>query len=215
MQRFDLIIFDWDGTLMDSISKIVDCMQALARELSIAEPTEKAVRDVIGLSMPEAMRALFPDETEATRSGWINRYKAHYQIFNATPSPLFDGVPELLTSLQGASRKLAIATGKGREGLNRILDETRLGAFFHASRCADETQSKPHPQMLHELLAELDVSPERAVMIGDSAFDLQMANNAGVAAIGVDYGTHDRDTLLSVSPLAVVSHPLEILHHLR
>ncbi|WP_338588907.1 HAD-IIIA family hydrolase [Shewanella khirikhana] len=214
MQKFDLIIFDWDGTLMNSIGKIVDCMQALARELEIAVPSEKAVRDVIGLSMPEAMRALFPNESDATRHSWIDKYRAHYLIFNATPSPLYEGVPELLAELHGRGKQLAIATGKARAGLNRILEETGLGPRFHASRCADETQSKPHPQMLHELLAELDVAPERAVMIGDSAFDLQMANNAGMASIGVDYGTHDRQTLLAASPLAIVSNPLALLDHL-
>ncbi|MBT1445638.1 HAD-IA family hydrolase [Shewanella sp. JM162201] len=214
MKQFELVIFDWDGTLMDSISKIVHCMQALAQELEIAIPSEKVVRDVIGLSMPEAMRALFPAETEATRQSWINRYKVHYQVLNATPSPLFDGVHELLDGLAQKQKKLAIATGKGRPGLDAILSQTGLGPKFHASRCADETRSKPHPQMLHELLAELGVCPSRAVMIGDSAFDLKMAHNAGIAAIGVDYGTHDRDTLLAVSPLTVVSHPLELLQHL-
>ncbi|WP_372871689.1 HAD-IIIA family hydrolase [Shewanella sp.] len=214
MQKFDLIIFDWDGTLMNSIGKIIDCMQALARELDIPIPSEKAVRDVIGLSMPEAMRVLFPNESDATRLGWIDKYRTHYLVFNATPSPLYEGVPELLAELNGRGHQLAIATGKARAGLDRILKETGLGPWFHASRCADETQSKPHPQMLHELLIELDVAPERAVMVGDSAFDLQMANNTGIASIGVDYGTHDRQTLLATNPLGVVSHPREILQYL-
>lgn len=214
MQKFDLIIFDWDGTLMDSIGKIVDCMQALAKEVNIAIPSERTVRDVIGLSMPEAMRTLFPHESESTRLGWMEKYRSHYLVFNATPSPVFEGVHQLLDELGRADKQLAIATGKARQGLDRILTETGLGPRFHASRCADETRSKPHPQMLEELLRELNVAPERAVMVGDSTFDLQMAHNAGMAAIGVDYGTHDRETLMAVSPMAVVSHPLEILKHL-
>nr|WP_228290915.1 HAD-IA family hydrolase [Shewanella cyperi] len=213
-RRFDLVIFDWDGTLMDSIDKIVICMQALAQELALAVPSDQAVRDIIGLSMPLAMAQLFPQFSDAERTHMMGRYREHYLVLNGTPSPLFEGVETLLASLREQGYRLAIATGKARAGLERILAETGLGHYFDTSRCADETHSKPHPQMLSEIIAELGVCAEKALMIGDSLHDLNMANNAGIAAIGVNYGAHSAEQLTRAEPLAIISSPIELLTHL-
>jgi len=213
-RRFELLIFDWDGTLMDSIDKIVICMQELAREMALAVPAEQAVRDIIGLSMPLAMEELFPHFSDDERRQMMLRYREHYLVLNGTPSPLVDGVESVLDKLKSQGYRLAIATGKARAGLERILGETGLGHYFDSSRCADETQSKPHPQMLNEIIAELGIAAERALMIGDSLHDLNMANNAGIAAIGVDYGAHSAERLAQASPLAIISSPQELLNHL-
>lgn len=214
MNKYDLVIFDWDGTLMDSIGKIVTCMQAMAADIPVAVPSEQAVRDIIGLSMERALETLFPDHEPEYYSEMIGRYRAQYLEFNATASPLFEGTESLLIELKQQGYQLAIATGKARAGLDRILTETQLGHHFSASRCADETKSKPEPNMIHEILAELDVLPERAVMIGDSIHDLNMANNAGVHGIGVSYGAHSSQILLQAKPQQIVHSPLELLAHL-
>ncbi len=211
MKRYELVIFDWDGTLMDSIGKIVSCMQQTATELSLSVPSETAIRDIIGLSMDEALNVLHPEACTMTREKMIAVYRQHYLQLNQTPSPVFFGVEELLTTLKESGHQLAVATGKARAGLNRVLNETGFMDYFHSSRCADEAKSKPDPQMLHELLAQLNIAPERAVMVGDSIHDLNMANNAGVDAIGVSYGAHNETTLQQANPIAVVDSPLAML----
>ncbi|QFU22473.1 HAD-IA family hydrolase [Shewanella eurypsychrophilus] len=215
MKQYELVIFDWDGTLMDSVGKIVACMQQTALTLDMAIPTEQAVRDIIGLSMGEALSTLYPDGCAELQAEMKEVYSQQYLALNQTPSPLFDGVEDLLTTLNGLGYKLAVATGKARVGLDRVLTATELGGYFVASRCADEAASKPSPEMLLQLLIELDVSPDKAVMIGDSIHDLNMANNAGIDAIGVDYGAHDRDTLSQAKPKAVIRSPIELLKHLN
>ncbi len=214
MNKYDLVIFDWDGTLMDSIGKIVNCMQAMAKEIAVTVPSEQDVRDIIGLSMERALQTLFPDHSQDYYQDMIQRYRAQYLEFNATASPLFHGSEELLVELKQQGYQLAIATGKARAGLNRILTETQLGHHFSASRCADETKSKPEPNMIHEILDELNVPAERAVMIGDSLHDLNMANNAGVHGIGVSYGAHSALKLKQANPVHIVDSPLELLKHL-
>ena len=215
MKQYELVIFDWDGTLMDSVGKIVACMQQSALTLNMAMPTEQAVRDIIGLSMDEALTMLYPDGSAELQVKMKEVYRQQYLELNQTPSPLFDGVEDLLTTLNGLGYKLAVATGKARAGLDRVLTATELGEYFVASRCADEAASKPSPEMLLQLLNELDVSPDKAVMIGDSIHDLNMANNAGIDAIGVDYGAHDKDKLSQANPKVVISSPLELLKHLN
>ena len=215
MKPYELVIFDWDGTLMDSISKIVTCMQQMAQTLSIDTPTEQAVRDVIGLSMEEALKTLYPLKSVLDFEPMINSYKEHYLTLNSTPSPLFDGSAVLLNELRSMDYRLAVATGKGRNGLNRVLTETNLGHYFESSRCADESKSKPNPDMIFELLEELKVKPESAVMIGDSLHDLNMANNAGIDSVGVSYGAHSESTLLLAKPKAIIHQPLELLQVLR
>ncbi|MCE9678359.1 HAD-IA family hydrolase [Shewanella sp. AS1] len=211
MKRYELVIFDWDGTLMDSIGKIVACMQQTAKELSLLVPSEAAVRDIIGLSMDEALNVLHPSACSQTRLKMISVYREQYLQLNKTPSPLFEGAEELLLTLKASGHQLAVATGKARAGLNRVLNETGFIGHFHASRCADEAKSKPDPQMLHELLAQLNVSPDKAMMVGDSIHDLNMAKNAGIDAIGVSYGAHSEVVLQQASPIAVVASPLAML----
>ena len=167
MKPYELIIFDWDGTLMDSVSKIVTCMQQMANALSIEIPSEQAVRDIIGLSMEEAFKTLYPLMPVTDFKPMVNSYKEHYLTLNTTPSPLFEGSEQLLTELSARDYRLAVATGKGRNGLNRVLNETGLGRHFESSRCADESKSKPNPDMILELLEELKVKPAGALMVGD------------------------------------------------
>ncbi|GIU23453.1 haloacid dehalogenase [Shewanella colwelliana] len=211
MNRYDLVIFDWDGTLMDSVGKIVACMQQTANLLDMAIPSEASIRDIIGLSMNEALNVLHPAACEVTRQQMIDVYREQYLQLNQTPSPLFDGTEQLLLTLKKSGHHLAVATGKARAGLDRVLNETGFRQHFNASRCADEAQSKPHPQMLSQLLDELKVAPNRAVMIGDSIHDLNMANNAGIDAIGVSYGAHSAVKLAEASPVAIVTSPIALL----
>jgi phosphoglycolate phosphatase len=214
MNRYELVIFDWDGTLMDSVGKIVACIQGMSRQLCQAVPDEEAIRDIIGLSLELAFRQLFPNCSDARYLEMAQAYKAHYLELNLTPSPLFDKAEVLLQTLRDRGYRLAVATGKRRAGLERVLTETSLGGYFAASRCADETLSKPHPQMLLDLLAHLDVAPSRALMVGDSLHDLNMANDAGIDAIGVSYGAHSAERLWQASPRAVIHEPMALLAHL-
>jgi phosphoglycolate phosphatase len=211
MKSYELVIFDWDGTLMDSVSKIVTCMQQMAGSLSLVKPSENAIRDIIGLSMDEALKTLYPMLEQANFEPMIASYKDHYLTLNTTPSPLFAGSETLLQELATRNYRMAVATGKGRNGLNRVLAETGLGHHFESSRCADESKSKPNPDMLYELLKELNVAPERAVMVGDSLHDLNMANNAGIDAVGVSYGAHSHDKLIAAKPKAIIDAPLQLL----
>lgn len=211
MKRYDLVIFDWDGTLMDSIGKIVTCMQATAMELQMTAPAEQSVRDIIGLSMDKALSVLFPHVANELRQTMIDVYRKHYLELNTTPSPLFEGSMTLLDSLREQEYLLAVATGKGRGGLDRVLSLTELGHYFSATRCADESKSKPHPQMILDVLDVLNVEPARALMVGDSIHDLNMANNAGVDCVGVSYGAHDHDTLLQAQPKHIINSPIALL----
>ena len=210
-KAFDLVIFDWDGTLMDTVGKIVSCMQSVAQELILPVPTEQQVRDVIGLSLPNIMPILFAEHQDHQQI--IDCYRRHH-LASDYPTPLFDGVELLIKQLHEAGYQLAIATGKAREGLDRVLELTGLGQYFHASRCASDAQSKPNPEMLNALLAHFDIAADKAIMIGDSIHDLTMANNAQMACIGVSYGAHDEKRLQTLKPLAVVDQPLAIYHYL-
>lgn len=211
MKQYDLVIFDWDGTLMDTVGKIVACMQQTARTLDVIEPSEQAVRDIIGLSMQEALNVLHPHADNELRQQMVEVYRQQYLSLNKMPSPLFSGAEQVLLQLKAADHLLAVATGKARVGLDRVLSATGLGQHFVASRCADEAKSKPHPQMLQQLLLQLDVPAARAVMIGDSVHDINMAHSAGIDAIGVSYGAHSRDKLATVAPKAIVDAPMQLL----
>ncbi|WP_285162776.1 HAD family hydrolase [Shewanella goraebulensis] len=211
--QYQLVIFDWDGTLMDSIGKIVDCMQCVASDLSLPVPTDQQVRDIIGLSILPAMENLFPNNADQY-DDLLEAYKNYYLNINVTPSPLFDGIETVLTEIQAAGHTLAIATGKRRAGLDRMLAETGLGQYFVATRSADEAESKPHPSMITSLLEELNIAPEQAVMVGDSKLDIAMANNAGVSSIAVTYGAHSLEELLSQNPTATANKPTDILQYL-
>jgi phosphoglycolate phosphatase len=199
-KQFDLIVFDWDGTLMDSTGTIVRCIQASARDLGLPVPDQRAASYVIGLGLQDAMEAVLPDLDPKYYPRMVERYRYHYLSLDQE-LVLFDGVPEMLADLAQQGYFLAVATGKSRVGLNRALDTTRLLSVFDATRCADETFSKPNPAMLHELTRELGQDLKRTVMIGDTTHDLQMAINAGAAGIGVHYGAHTPQELQSLAPL--------------
>lgn len=193
---FDLIVFDWDGTLMDSEAKIVRCMLAAANEAGLTDPGAPAIRHIIGLGLKEALQELFPQASAAQTVQLIESYRVHFLERDDTAMPLFPGVREGLAQLAEQGYLLAIATGKARRGLNRVLDETGLRGLFVSSRCADEAHSKPHPLMLEQILDETGVGSARALMVGDTVYDMQMARHARMAGLSVSYGVHERNALL-------------------
>lgn len=199
-KRFELIVFDWDGTLMDSAAAIVASIQAAARDLGLAPPSEDRARHVIGLGLGEALRHALPELAEARHEELADRYRHHY-LAQDHELALFEGAAGLVQALGEAGHLLAIATGKSRKGLDRALGQSGLGALFQATRCADECHSKPHPQMLEELMDEFGVSPATTLMIGDTTHDLLMAKNAGTGAVGVAYGAHPPAVLAAEAPL--------------
>jgi phosphoglycolate phosphatase len=202
-KHFDLIVFDWDGTLMDSAGVIVASIQNAARDLGLAAPDDAACRQIIGLGLTEALAQLFPDLPASEHPRLVGRYRHHY-LGQDAEIPLFAGADAVVRKLHAADYLLGVATGKSRKGLDRVLGYTGLGAFFHATRCADECFSKPHPEMLEQLMTELGARRERTLMIGDTSHDLQMARNAGVAALAVSYGAHDKRDLMPHAPVACV-----------
>ena len=212
--RFDLIVFDWDGTILDSTAAIVSAMQSACRDLGLPEPAAAIARQVIGLGLADALRIAAPDLTEENVPHLVVRYRHHY-LSGDRSLALFEGVEDMLGDLRTAGHLLAVATGKGRQGLNRALDHSGLGALFVASRCADECFSKPHPQMLEELLAEFGVTEAAAVMIGDTSHDLLMARNAGVDAVAVTYGAHPVEHLQAHAPRVCAQDVAELDGWLR
>lgn len=212
-KNFDLLVFDWDGTLLDSTGAIVDAVQAACRDLGQPEPSDEHARQVIGLGLAEALRHSVPDLRDDLFPQMVERYKYHYLSLDRELR-LFDGVGELIAQLHASGFLLAVATGKSRRGLDRSAAQSGLSAYFSASRCADECFSKPHPQMLDELMAEFAVPPERTLMVGDTTHDLQMAINAGVAGLAVDYGAHSATALDALNPLARLRSTAELAHWL-
>lgn len=200
--RFELLVFDWDGTLLDSIATIVGCTQATLAELGLPAADEAVLRSAIGLGIDEMIESFAPGCSQEMYRSIIDVYRRLWFGGFANEPLLFEGVPELLTELRDRGHELAIATAKSRKGLAADLERTGLGRFFWASRTADEAASKPSPQMLFELLDEFGVKAGAALMIGDAVHDLQMAHNAGVAVLGVTSGTTNRETLLANEPLA-------------
>lgn len=200
MKRYELIVFDWDGTLMDSAAAIVRAILAACRDLGLPEPPEERARHVIGLGLADALHHAVPELPAERYPQMVERYRYHY-LSRDHELVLFDGIEGLLGELAVAGHALAVATGKSRVGLDRALMHSGLGAHFQASRCADECFSKPHPQMLEELMAEFGVAPEQTLMIGDTSHDIQMATNAGVDALAVTYGAHSHAYLAEQGPL--------------
>ncbi|MFN3377267.1 MAG: HAD family hydrolase [Burkholderiaceae bacterium] len=201
-RRFDLIAFDWDGTLFDSTAIIVRCIQEAVRDVGGTVPSDEAASYVIGMGLMQALAHAAPDVPTDRYPELGNRYRYHYLRHQGDLS-LFDGVLPLLEALGERGHWLAVATGKSRRGLDEALHSVALRGVFHASRTADETASKPHPLMLQELMAEFDVPPERVLMIGDTTHDLQMAVNAGCASVGVSYGAHEPDAFHALGPLHI------------
>lgn len=202
-KQFELLIFDWDGTLMDSAGVIVDSIQRACEDMGLEVPSDHASRQIIGLGLIQALQTLLPNLPADDYPRLVERYRHHYLGRDADIS-LFDGVDAGIRDLCAGGFRLAVATGKSRMGLSRALQASGLGDLFSATRCADQTHSKPHPAMVLELIEELDASPECTLVIGDTSHDLLMAANAGVASLGVTYGAHAPDDLQPYLPLALI-----------
>jgi len=209
LTRFKLIVFDWDGTLMDSAAAIVAAIQAGCRDLSIEPPSDATARHIIGLGLTEALQVVLPELPASRYPVLVERYRHHF-LAHDEELVLFEGVSDMLEALTDAGHLLGVATGKSRRGLDRALAESGLAAFFQGTRCVDECHSKPHPQMLQQLMAEFDTSPGSTLMIGDTTHDLMMARNAGVAALAVAYGAHPRAELLAEEPLYCAENVSEL-----
>ena len=202
-RQFDLLIFDWDGTLMDSAGVIVDSIQRACADLAIPIPGVRAARQIIGLGLIQALKTLLPDLAEEDYPRLVERYRYHY-LGRDHDIPLFDGVEAGIRNLNVSGFQLAVATGKNRAGLQRAFASSGLGDAFLTTRTADQTHSKPHPAMVLEIIEELGADPARTLVIGDTGHDLLMASNAGVASLGVTYGAHEPEDLLPHSPLALI-----------
>ena len=209
--RFDLVIFDWDGTLFDSVSQIVASLQWAALQHDVPLCAE-AAKNIIGLGLPEAMQVLFPQHV-ALQPKIQASYSEHY-VANSHSQRWFDGVENLLDELASQDILLAVATGKSRVGLDRVLAQTNSANRFAATRCASETLSKPDPLMLSQLLEQTGIAAERAVMVGDTSYDLEMARNIDMPRIGVSYGVHDEKILSKYHPLAVASSIAQLTQEL-
>ena len=202
LNELKLLVFDWDGTLMDSVDRIVASMQAASRDTDIKVPTVDEIKEIIGLGLKEALHTLFPHHDVSTHEKLTEHYRQHFVYESTVESRPFEGTRETLVNLVDSGYVLAVATGKARKGLDRALEETALGDLFDITRCADETRSKPHPQMLHEIMDQLGVPASQTLMIGDTEYDLAMANAANALSMGVSYGVHDKERLLTHDPVA-------------
>ncbi|WP_347453217.1 HAD-IIIA family hydrolase [Acinetobacter sp. ANC 7454] len=197
-----LVIFDWDGTLFDSVGQIVSSLQFAAQQFQ--QPlTDADAKSIIGLGLPEVAQRLFPDVPEL-HADILQAYSEHY-VANSVNDAWFEGVAEMLYSLKGEGIKLAVATGKSRKGLDRVLNQTKSMDLFHVTRAASETHSKPHPLMLEEILTETGVQAHEAIMVGDTSYDLEMAMNIAMPSVGVAYGVHTPETLAQFNPLSIVN----------
>ncbi len=202
--NFELLIFDWDGTLMDSEAHIVDCLRVAMQAVEGDLFSRQSLRQVIGLGLPEAIARLIPEASKEKQLVAIEAFRAEFLAAERSPSRVFTGARELLSSLRQQGYWLAVATGKSRRGLEKDLAETGLDDFFSITRCADEAFSKPNPQMLYEILTDMDTSADKALMIGDTEFDLEMAVNALMPSVGVSYGVHSVERLQRHQPLEIV-----------
>ncbi len=213
-RRFDLIAFDWDGTLFDSTQIIVRCIQAAVRDVGGTVPSDAAAAYVIGMALPQALAHAAPDVPLDKRTELGLRYRYHY-LHHQDDIALFDGVLPLLHALRARSHLITVATGKSRRGLDEALHSVQLRGVFDGSRTADETAGKPHPLMLQELMTEFGVAPQRTLMIGDTTHDLQMALNAGCASVGVTYGAHSPEAFEALGPLCIADSVVQLGAWLR
>ncbi|MEW5837365.1 MAG: HAD-IA family hydrolase [Pseudomonadota bacterium] len=208
--RLKMVVFDWDGTLMDSTERIVSSFQNAMRAESLPVLSPEPIMAIIGLGLPEACAALYPDLEYARQARFGQVYQQFYFERDPTPMSLYAGAGDLLADLAARGFWLSVATGKSRRGLDEVLANTGLGGYFFATRCAEETASKPDPLMLRELMFEAQAEPAQCLMVGDTQFDLDMARNARMPAVGVTHGAHGHEDLLGSAPLALV----EDLHQL-
>ncbi len=206
-----LFVFDWDGTLCDSTDKIVGCMHQAADAVGLPALPDETVKNIIGLGLPEAIQTLYPELDDRGVQAMRVAYADHFVASDHQPSDLFPNVLETLDQLLRGGHRIAVATGKSRAGLDRVLGAMGLATLFHGSRCSDETASKPDPRMLHELLREFGASAEQAIMVGDTEFDMEMARRAAMPRIAVDYGAHHISRLEPYAPLGCVSDIASIL----
>lgn len=205
-----VVIFDWDGTLIDSVDHIADSLHQAATDLGYPELEREAYRDIIGLGMIEALERLYPGLSREQMVSIREGYAGYFFKKVTTPQNVFAGMANILADLRQNGRGCSVATGKSRRGLEGALTSSGLGAHFDITRCADETRSKPDPLMLEEILSFYGYAPEEAVMIGDTRYDLDMARRIGMPAIGVEWGVHKRDVLEQYNPHAVVSSVEEL-----
>ena len=212
--KYELVIFDWDGTLADSTQHIVECIREASAVTGVEFPGVDAALNIIGLGMQEAIVDMFGERDQAFIDGFRAAYSNHFFRSPANRSDLFAGVLDLLHQLRGCGLKMALATGKSRRGMDRALLQMELQDMFHAVKCADETASKPDPLMLQQLLEEFNLSPEQAVMVGDTEYDMAMAASIGMPRIAVSYGAHIEDRLRPFAPEAIVHSAAELIHSL-
>lgn len=213
--RFDLLIFDWDGTLINSIDWITHCLQTAAERCGCAIPEPQAAKNVIGLSIQKATSTLHPDVDDHTHEQLVQHYSREYLSKQLSRDDLFPDVIDMLVELKQAGYQLAVATGKTRHGLQEALHATATEDLFCVTRCADETRSKPDPTMLLEIMQVSNCAPDRTLMVGDSIHDLQMANNARISSVAVSCGANSADTLQHYKPLLCLAHATELLAYLR
>ncbi|NOQ94616.1 MAG: HAD-IA family hydrolase [Methylophaga sp.] len=203
MSQYQLIVFDWDGTLMDSTGHIVQCMRQAIAQLGFPPLADSAISHIIGLGLNEAAQALYPNISARDIDQLATAYREVW-LRNPPNSPLFDNASNLIHILSKQNLFLGVATGKSRSGLNKVLASTLLEPLFHATRCADECHSKPHPQMIEELMDYCGVTPKETLMIGDTEYDLQMAHNAGADSLAISHGAHGVKTLRACQPREIV-----------
>lgn len=210
-KEYELIIFDWDGTLMDSLAKIVSSMQKAGKDAGLPILDAKAVHEIIGLELGIAISQLYPEIANKDLEFVRKRYSYHYVELDQRPSLFYPGIEAMLHQLAATDKTLSIATGKSRKGLDRVLSAVDLHGMFDGTRCADETDSKPHPAMVNELLAMHGVEPDRAVVVGDTEYDMEMAKRAGVDRVGVSWGAHDSERLHSYDLVGCVDTSAELV----
>ncbi len=204
MGKYSLLVFDWDGTLLDSKAQIVNCMQSAIKDLDLESRSNDEIVSVIGLGLEKALVQLYPMMDMELITKAAQTYREHYLYKDKTPSPIFDGTEDVLKKLREGGYDLAIATNKSRRGLDKGLLETGLNDYFPITRTADDAHPKPHPQMLEEILTDHNTTASKALMIGDSEYDLQLANNTKVDGLAVSYGVHGLMRLLKQDPVGFI-----------
>lgn len=216
MSEYRVLIFDWDGTLVDSIGRIVESIHVAAQNCGLPQVDDVSVKGIIGLALPEAIGVLYPDQADvALIEDFRHCYSEYYLSLETQPSALYPGVARALSEFRDAGYMLAVATGKGRRGLDRVLAGQGWEDFFDITRCSDETASKPDPLMIHQILSHCGARPEQALMVGDSVFDLQMAHRAGVDGVAVAYGAQPLHILQQCKPRTAINHFSELGDWLR